>query len=318
MQIRSSFYAKTTLLVLAALLLAPHAQAFMPHQRFFASPDQAARALIEADNARGSEALLRILGPQARDLISSGDPVADARGRQKFAAAYDARHVWEDDGVNRKILVVGTDRWPLPIPLVHENGGWHFDTAAGRQEILDRRIGRNELKVMEICRAIVLAEKDYAAQEPARGVFAARFISTPGKHDGLFWETKPGEPESPLGPLVAQAADEGYPQPHKGNAHKQHIPYHGYFYRILKAQGPAAPGGAKDYIVKGRMTGGFALLAYPAKYGASGVRSFLVDETGIIYQKDLGPKTADIAAAMTRFNPDRSWQIPQTTASLHD
>ncbi len=300
--------------LLAMTSLPPVAQASA--QQSFATPEAAGKALIAADRASGSAQLLGILGPDAADLISSGDPVADARGRKKFAAAYDVRHAWRNEG-DKKILEVGPNNWPLPIPLVRDGGNWRFDTKAGRQEILDRRIGHNEARVVATCRSIVVAQHEYADLQMAatgKRAYAEKFLSSPGTHNGLFWQVAKGGKESPLGPLVAKAADEGYP------AHAQageHAPFHGYYYRILKSQGPSAPGGAKSYYAHGALTRGFALLAYPAKYGDSGVKTFLVDQTGIVYEKDLGPKTGAIVKQMTAFNPDDSWKIPQAL-SLND
>ena len=203
------------------------------------------------------------------------------------------------------VLQTGKDEWPFPIPLVKENDRWRFDTSAGKEEIINRRIGRNELDVIQVCLAIVDAEREYYQRDPDGDKllqYAQKFISTKGKRDGLYWETKPDEQPSPLGPLVAQARGEGY----KGAAGKP-IPYHGYYYKILTGQGKDAPGGAYDYLVKGKMMGGFGMVAYPAQYGSSGIMTFIVNHDGVVYQKDLGANTASVAQSMTKFNPDKTW-----------
>jgi hypothetical protein len=214
------------------------------------------------------------------------------------------------EGDARAILVVGKDEWPLPIPIVKQDSGWHFDTKAGAQEIVDRRIGANELNAIEVCRAYVDAQTDYAMKDRNNDGFkeyAQKFVSSPGKHDGLYWPAQAGEEESPMGPLAASARAEGYGSTH---VEGKRTPYYGYYYRILKAQGKSAPGGAVDYVVKGHMIGGFALVAFPAEYGVSGIMSFIVSYDGVVYQKDLGPSTAKIAGAMTRFDPDPTWKTP--------
>jgi hypothetical protein len=232
--------------------------------------------------------------------VTSGDPVADKQARQKFVAAYDRKHEIEKDGDARAILVIGDEQWPLPIPIAQVAGGWHFDAAAGKREILRRRIGRNELSAIEVCRAYVDAQHDYASKDRnGDGIleYAQKFVSTKGKQDGLYWEVKPGELESPVGPQMASARAEGY----------QRQPYHGYYYKILKGQGKDAPGGAYSYLAEKRMIGGFALVAFPAQYGVSGIMTFIVNQDGVVYQKNLGRNTAGIARGMKVFNPDTSW-----------
>jgi len=297
-------------LVLAAVLLAgaanPGGGAGTP-QRTFPSPERAAEALVAATRDARTKALLEILGPEGRALVHSGDRVADQRGRTRFVAAFDEFHRIEMAGEDRAILVVGPHRWPWPIPLVREDGAWRFDTKAGAQEIVDRRIGRNELSVIEVCRAYVTAQRDYAAADPlgtGRHEFAWRFASAAGTRDGLYWPTKPGEEESPLGPLVARARAEGYGG---ATAREKPRPYHGYYYRILTRQGAHAPGGPASYIVDGHMTGGFALVAFPAKHGQSGTMTFVLNHVGIVYQKNLGPNTAAIARVMAEYDPDPTW-----------
>jgi Protein of unknown function (DUF2950) len=312
-QIRAGTVGRIRILqvVLAAVLLAasmPGGAAETP-QRTFPSPEQAVEALVAASRDVRTRPLLEILGPEGRPLVRSGDRIADRRGRARFVAAFDEFHAIEMAGEDRATLVVGPRRWPWPIPLVREGGAWRFDTRAGAQEILDRRIGHNELSVIEVCRAYVMAQRDYAAADPlstGRHAFAQRFASTAGVRDGLYWPAKPGEGESPLGPLVARARAEGY-----GGAttRDKPQPYHGYFYRILTRQGAHAPGGPASYVADGHMTGGFALLAFPAKYGQSGAMTFIVNQAGIVYQKNLGPDTTAIARAMTEYDPDPTWTI---------
>jgi hypothetical protein len=275
-------------------------------QEVFASPEQAGKALVEANRTNNHSELLKILGPGAADLINSGDPIADSNARKKFVAAYNAGHAWEKaDG--EEVMVVGADKWPLPIPLLQEKGKWHFDTKAGRQEILERRIGHNELTVIKVCRAYVEAQADYASVNPGLHEYAQKFKSSPGKHDGLYWRVASGEKESPLGELVARAEAEGY---NTSAAKGTHVPFHGYYFRILKAQSSAARGGAGNYVVNGHMTKGFALLAYPARYGDSGIKTFIVNQAGIVHEKDLGPNTVATAAKITSYDPDPAWQVP--------
>jgi hypothetical protein len=293
----------------ALLLLALATPAAGTAPATFPSPEAAVDALVTATRHARLGELRRILGPDGAALIWSGDPVADRRGRDRFVGAYDQGHHLDAAGPDRTVLIVGPEQWPFPIPLVRDGARWRFDTAAGVREILDRRIGRNELTVIEVCRAYVVAQREYAARDPmgtGLGEYAQRILGTPGTRDGLYWPTRAGEPESPLGPLVARAQAEGYRRPPPSEP----VPFHGYLYRVLTRQGPHAPGGARDYLVDGRLRGGFALVAFPAKYGNSGVMTFLVNQTGIVYQKNLGPDTASIAAQITAFDPDPTWTIP--------
>jgi hypothetical protein len=276
---------------------------YAAQQETFGTPEQAAKALADANRNGNDDELLKILGPESADLIHSGDPVADQNAQKKFVEAYDAAHEWELSGDRKEVLLVGTQKWPLPLPLVHEGDKWRFDAASGRQEILNRRIGRNELNVIKVCRAYVEAQADFANVNPGKHEYAQKFTSAAGQHDGLYWPVAEGEKESPLGGLIANAEAEGY-------ATDKHVPYHGYFYKILKAQGADARGGAKDYIVKDRMTSGFALLAYPAKYGGSGIKTFIVNQNGIVHEKDLGPQTAEVAKQITAYDPDKTWLVP--------
>jgi hypothetical protein len=279
-----------------------------PIQKTFATPEAAVEALIAANRGNHVDQLLAVLGPEGGKLIHSGDPVADEHGRAHFVARYDEAHKLERDGANKATLIVGKDDWPFPLPLIAERARWHFDTKAGVEEILNRRIGRNELTVIQICRAYAAAQREYSAMQLGPGgtpEYAQHFMSRTGQRDGLYWPVDPGEPESPLGPLIAQARAAGY-QP--GTPHMKPRPYYGYYFRILTRQGDDAAGGAKNYLVDGHMTGGFALLAYPATYGDSGIMTFMVGQTGIVYEKNLGPKTATIASQIQLFDPDVSWQ----------
>jgi hypothetical protein len=281
-------------------------------QADFASATQAADALIAAMRADQRPELLRILGPEGRDLVYSGDRVADRAAHLRLVQAYDAAHHLEGEAGGVATLVVGPEEWSWPIPIVRDGSHWHFDTAAGLQRIIDRRVGRNELNVIEVCRAYVAAQREYAAmQRAANGPreFAQRFLSTPGKHDGLYWAVPAGAAQSPLGPQVAEARAEGYSV---GSGGESRTPYHGYYYRILTRQGAHAPGGARDYVIDGHMTAGFALLAYPAKWGDSGIMSFMVNQSGIVFEKNLGPDTAKLAAQIMQFDPDLSWSTPGT------
>jgi hypothetical protein len=274
-------------------------------QRRFASLDDATTALMDAIRAGDRKALLAILGEAGKGLVSSGDEAADRRVRERFVAKYDEGHRLEAGG-GKVVLVVGRDNFPLAIPLVPDGPSWRFDTEAGKEEMINRRIGENELNTIQVCLAYVDAQREYYARDPDGNSllqYAQRFASSPGKRDGLYWPTKPGEPASPLGALVVRARDEGYTKRSAGP-----VPYWGYYYRILTAQGKDAPGGAFDYRAQRSMIGGFALVAYPAQYGVSGIMTFLVNHDGVVYQKDLGPNSAGIARAMKKFNPDSTWK----------
>ena len=275
-------------------------------QPCFPSPEEAAQALIEAAEADNSDAVLLLLGPQG-DAIRSSDPVADALERKGFVEAARQATSIHPDGDDYATISVGEDDWPFPVPLIKEPDGWRFDTEGGIEELLDRRIGRNELHTIETARAFVTAQREYASQDrngDGLPEFAQELMSTEGERNGLYWPTTGDEPESPMDQLVAEAIDEGY-QPGRKEVP---TPYHGYYYRALTAQGESAPEGAKSYIVDGRMTEGFALLAYPADYGSSGIMSFLVNQSGTLYQKDLGEQTGSLAAAITAHDPDQGWE----------
>jgi len=275
-------------------------------QTYFVSPDAAVDALIEAAVADDPDALRRVLGPEIEELRSS-DPVADAQERQAFAEAAVESAKIDESGDDRAVLVIGADDWPFPIPLVKDAAGWRFDTQAGADELMSRRIGSNELTTIDVLRELVEAEHEYqAVDRDGDGVraYAQRLLSTKGKRDGLYWPTKGDEPESPVGALVAEAAAQGYSA---GKGDEQH-PYHGYLFRLLDAQGAGAPGGEKGYRdAQGRLVGGFAILAYPVQYGVSGIMTFVIDQSGMLFQKDLGGETAAKAQAISRFDPDKSW-----------
>jgi hypothetical protein len=298
--------ATLAVLFVIAALVPPCARAQADGQKTFSSSKQAVEVLIRAVRDGNTSDLLAILGPGTEEVISSSDSVADKTGRDRFLASYDLNHSLTVSAPHELLLNVGKESWSFPIPLVQANGKWYWDGAAGKQEILYRRIGNNELAAIAACRGVVAAQRDYAAARhdglPA-AIYAQRLVSEPGKQNGLYWHVNEGEPPSPAGPLLAQASSEGY-----GGSGKR-SPYHGYYYRLLKAQGANAKGGAKSYIVDGNMTGGFALVAYPADYRSSGVMTFLTNENGTIYQKDLGEKTADLAQQMTEYDPDKTWKV---------
>jgi len=273
-----------------------------PAPKTFGSLDDAVNALVAAIRSADRTALIEILGSHGSPLVWSGDNVADKAAFQRFTAAYDRAHRLEGGG-GKVVLYVGEDDFPFPIPLVPDGPRWVWDTDAGDDELLNRRIGQNELSAIQVCLAYVDAQREYYSRGQGLLEYAQRLESTKGKHDGLYWEARPGEPESPLGPLVARARAAGYPLPPPRGP----VPYYGYFYRILLAQGPDAPGGAYDFVVRGHMIGGFALVAYPASYGVSGIMTFVVNQDGVVHQKDLGPKTAQLANAMKTYNPDKTW-----------
>ena len=290
-------------LTLAALLCTGASVASA--QQAFKTPHEAASALVSAAKAGDMKTLVTVLGHDGEDIVSSGDEVADAATRQKFVAAYDAKHQITMEGDSKAIMVIGQEDFPLPIPLARKDGMWRFDTAAGREEILFRRIGRNELDAIQTCLAYVDAQTDYAEKDRTGAgakTYAQRFVSQPGKKDGLYWPTSQGEEASPLGELFAQATAQGY---RKGAGR---TPFQGYYYKILTKQGATAPGGELEYVVRGKMIGGFALVAYPAEYKNSGVMTFIVNHAGDVFQKNLGPDTAKLAERMSSYNPDRTWR----------
>jgi len=274
-------------------------------QKTFSSPDEASRALIRAVQAGNEKDLLEIFGPDGKEIISSGDKVEDKKSRDAFAEKYQRmnRLVEEPDGTVR--LYVGAENWPMPIPLVNRKDAWYFDTSAGKEEILFRRIGRNEIATIGVLRELVAAQKEYYSktQDDSVKQYAQKFISDQGKHNGLYWNASNRETESPIGPLLAYASSEGYAK----KLSSLPSPFQGYYFRVLMGQGKHASGGAKNYIVNGKMTRGFAFLAYPAEYADSGMMSFIINQDGILYQKDLGLKTADFAHALDEYDPDKTW-----------
>ncbi len=275
-------------------------------QSSYATAEEAASALVEALKMPGDTALLNVLGKSAKPLISSGDPVTDRKLREDFLAKYAVAYKLTETAPSRKVLAIGQNEWPLPIPILQSKSGWRFDSAGAREEILDRRIGNNELSAIQAIRAFADAQQDYASQDrDSDGVrqYARRFRSSPDQYDGLYWPTSVGEKPSPLGMLAASAATDGYNRHPSGKP----MPYYGYYFRILDGQGKDAPGGAYSYLAGNKMIGGFAIVAYPAKYGVSGVMSFIVNQEGVVYQKNLGSRTGSVAAKMSKFNPDSSW-----------
>ena len=285
-------------------------------QTRFPSPDEAVQALVAATKADDLKSMLAILGPGSKDLISSGDSVDDNVHRDKFVAFYEQKHSLEARTSATMILHIGADDWSMPIPVVKKGNNWGFDIKKGKKEVLNRRIGRNELHVIDVIDAYIDAQHEYASKD-CRGAgkveFAQRLISTPGSRDGLYWEAKEGQQQSPLGPLIALAAQEGYSA--EGNL----SPFHGYYFKILKGQGNHAKGGRYNYVVKDKMILGFALVAYPAEFGNSGVMTFLVNQEGIIFEKNLGKNTRHLAGAITKFNPDKSWKKVEGLETLaHD
>jgi hypothetical protein len=277
-------------------------------QKSFKSPEEAVRALGDAVKGNDTKELLTIFGPEGKELISSGDKVADETGRKRFAQAYEEMNKLVSENDTKVILHVGKGNWPFPIPVVKRGEYWLFDTMAGREEILNRRIGRNELSAIQVCLAYVDAQREYILKDRDEDKlleYARRLQSRKGKKNGLYWEAKEGEEQSPLGPLIAKAAREGYIGRRPLG---RRTPYHGYHYKILKSQGKNAPGGEYDYVVEGKMIGGFALVAYPSEYGNSGVMTFIVNQDGVVYEKDLGKETEKIARAMKTFDPDKTWK----------
>ena len=273
-------------------------------QKSFSSPQDAVNSLVAAIRAEDMKELGTILGPGSKELIFSGDDAADRVGREKFLKAYDQKNSLEQVSATKAVLHIGDDDWPMPVPIVKKSAKWVFDSRAGKQEILNRRIGRNELHIMDFLQVYVDAQHEYATKDckgDGKVEFAQKFISTEGKRDGLYWETKAGEELSPLGPLVAQATKEGF-------ANENLSPFHGYYFKILKGQGKHAKGGNYNYVVKGKMILGFALVAYPAQHGNSGVMSFIVNQDGTIYEKNLGKNTKRLAEGLKIFDPDKTWK----------
>ena len=279
-----------------------------PGQRTFTSAEDAGREFFAAMESQDEKAPLRILGPAGKDVLSSGDPEEDSDSRVGFVTKYQEMHrfVTEPDG--KVTLVIGAENWPFPIPLANNHGAWYFDTSEGKDEILFRRIGKNEVAAMDACHELVEAEQQYFARPPANlpKQFAQKLVSDEGQHNGLYWQGADDEADSPINPLIAYAR-QNLPTEQVG----QHVPFNGYMFRILTSQGRHAPGGARKYVVDGKMIAGFAFVAYPVEYRSSGVMTFSVDKSGTIYEKDLGPDTTKLARAMTSYDPDSSWHKPQ-------
>ncbi len=310
-QKKRSMYGFGFAMITALMMLAAFYQSAFAadaKQKSFKSPEEAAKALIDAVKGNDTKELLNILGPAGKEVISSGDEVAGKAWRDRFVKAFDEMNKLVSENDKKVILNVGNDEWPYPIPIVKKDENWFFDTKAGKEEILNRRIGRNELNAIQVCLAYVDAQREYLMEDRDENKlleYAQKLISREGEKNGLYWEAKEGEEQSPLGPLIAKAAVEGYTG--KKPLGKRN-PYHGYNYKILKAQGKNARGGEYDYVVDGKMIGGFALVAYPDEYGNSGVMTFIVNQDGVVYEKDLGKETEKIAAAMKKFDPDSTWK----------
>lgn len=295
----------STCLVLVVILSSCTRTSPTPSQRTFQTPEEAVRVLIAAAIAGKMEPLIEIFGPDGKEIAASSDPETSRQNRQVFTVAAAERWRLLDRDANTRELVIGNEDWPFPIPLVKDANGWRFDTAAGKEEVIARRIGRNELAVIQICRTYVAAQRLYARQghdgKPA-GIYARTFRSDAGKQNGLYWPVKRGQKRSPLGDLLAEAAEGGRAE------RQQPSPFHGYYFKILTGQGADAVGGAMDYIANGEMSRGFALVAWPAEYDVTGVMSFVINQEGVLREKDLGPETPQMATAMSLYNPDASWQ----------
>jgi len=317
---RDSWAERCRLVLVSGLIVAISmlalARAWGAEQKNFASPEDAVKALVEALRVNDTKALADLFGPESEDLVSSGDPVADQERREKFVYFYELKHGLEKVASDKVFLHIGHDDWPFPIPVVKTDKGWQFDADEGREEILARRIGRNELSAIQVSLAYVDAQREYALKDrdgDGLPAYAQQFRSDPGKRNGLYWTETEFKEQSPLGPLLVAAEAAGHDLKAVGG---EPTPFYGYYYRILKAQGKHAPGGAYDYVVKGKMIGGFALVAYPAQYGASGIMTFIVNHDGVVYQKDLGEETEKVAKAMTAFDPDATWKkAEQITAA---
>ena len=283
-------------------LMPATSQAQQQGQKTFASAEEASSALAAAAQSNDEKAMLAIFGPDGKEVVSSGDDVQDQEMHANFAKKYQEMHrlVNEPDGTTT--LYIGAENWPAPIPLIHKGNIWYFDTEAGTREILYRRVGRNEITTIRVCQELVAAQKEYFSE--SHNTYAQKFFSSEGQRDGLYWKADAGAPQSPIGPLVASAVAEGYEKIPEGGA----TPFHGYYFHILYSQGRHAPGHSKNYIVAGKMTGGFAFVAYPAEYRSSGVMTFIVGSDGVVYEKDLGKNTESIVKAMKKFDPDSSWR----------
>jgi hypothetical protein len=297
----------TVSVAVAVLILPVFAQEVK--QKVFGSPEEAMKALAETVQAGDRKGVLAVLGPEGEDIISSGDKVQDKDTQDRFVKAYQERVDYVKEKEDRVSVIIGNDNWPFPIPIMKRGEGWVFDTKVGREEMLNRRIGRNELSTIRVCLSYVEAQREYASTDREQdGIvqYAQKFASDKYRRNGLYWEAAEGEIPSPLGPFAVMAAGEGYRR-----ASDRPTPYHGYYYKILKGQGKNAPGGAFSYVINGHMVAGFALVAWPAEYAVSGVMTFIVNRNGTVYEKDLGPKTEGTVKAMTLYNPDRTWRRAQ-------
>ena len=288
-----------------------HAAAPDELHKNYSTPEEALQSLSTAVAAKDMTAVRGIFGPVARDL-EPGDPVEQTNEFKHFSSEFKERNELIRENDTRAVLLIGDERWPFPVPLSQQNGRWFFDTEAGRAEILTRRIGHNELLAIKVCKEYVTAQREYYAMDEQDGVqipkYAQRLISSPGKRDGLFWQTAANAPQSPLGPLVAKAREEGY-MGKRPDGEKGRRPFHGYYFKILKRQGAHAPGGKFEYVINGNMVAGHALVAFPSRWGVSGVMTFIVNNRGRVYQKNLGPKTGEIARSIKEYNPDLSWKL---------
>jgi hypothetical protein len=307
-KLNSDYLRWTNLPKLAAVAIlftgcfAIRSMAQQPDQKTFASAEDASNALFMAAQNNDEKAMIAILGPDAQRIVSSGDDAEDTIERANFVAKYQQMHRFMKEPDGSTTLYIGAENWPTPIPLMNVANAWYFDTAAGKKEILYRRVGENELSAIRVCQELVAAEKEYYSSQ--QNVYAEKIFSDEGQHNGLYWKAAPGEPQSPIGPLVAAAVVEGYAKNQNGAP----TPYHGYYFRVLTRQGPDGPGGAKSFIVDGKMTGGFAFEAYPASYRSSGVMTFIVGQDGVVYEKDFGGDTADLARAVREYNPSSGWR----------
>ena len=287
--------------ILLTVCFPARSMAQQPGHKTFSSAEEASSALFASAQSNDAKAMLDILGPDGKQIVSSGDETEDANSRANFVKRYQEMHrlVKEPDGTT--VLYIGAHNWPTPIPLVNKGNSWFFDTEAGKKEVLYRRVGRNELSAIRVCQELVAAQKEYSAEHKE---YAQKIFSDDGQHNGLYWKAADGEPQSPIGPLVATAVAHGYARSQDGAP----TPYRGYYYHILTRQGKSGPGGPKSYIATGKMTEGFAFVAFPAEYRSSGVMTFIVNEDGTVYEKDLGKKTEVLATAMKEYNPNPSWQ----------
>jgi Protein of unknown function (DUF2950) len=296
----SSYFKVATTAFLLLACLPPRVAAQQKGQKTFSSPDEACHALAGAVKSDDEKTLLAILGPEGKEIISSGDPAEDEANRANFVKKFEMMHRLVNEPNGTTTLYIGAENWPAPIPLVSKNGVWYFDTPAGKDEMIYRRVGENEMSAIRVCEELVAAQKEYFAKQDNQ--YAQKFVSADGKHDGLYWRASGSEGESPIGPLVANAARPGDP------AKTGTLPFHGYYFRVVTRQGKHATGGASDYVIGGKMTGGFAFVAYPAEYRNSGVMTFIVAQDGVVYEKDLGSHTESAAKTMKAYDPDTSWK----------